>query len=515
MRFLNLTKNLPATIFFITIFSCFLINSGNLNSEDALGRLNATHWLWMNVPQVPPPQLDITGVDGKQFAHWGIGQSLLMLPADILSWPIVEHLPPGGVREELIGYLTFPLFDACTVLLAYYLLLELRFARTAAALGALGLFFGTSFLPYAQFQEENTLMFFSLIGGLLGCLIWLRTDKIWPLCLGAFSLGWGLLVRLPCVLDAFFVVFYTLISIWAGQNARRDKMQKSVRLVVMFGVFYAPFIAADRFYQWIRFGSFTSTYYGIQAAQARALDPTLPASYPFSTPFFEGFTGFLFAPDKSIFIFNPLLILATWLCIRYRKILPAGFGSLLGVLWLLLMAQICFYARATFWRGDTAWGPRYVVTECMAISLLAIPAFVRAHPLMKSRVEKLVGEALIAVSCFIQMIAVLFNENLERSQEITFHVTYFIVWQRLVNTAAILTGSFQNSALDPGLKGGSAEPWTSLDFMPWRTAGEFPRFVTHGLELAWVMGLLFLIGILVVFLAQLRGGSVSGESEIS
>jgi hypothetical protein len=113
MNFPDLTKNLPLSIFFITLFSCFLINSGSLSSGDALVRLNATHWLWMNVPQVPPPLVDITGVHGKQFANYGIGQSLLMLPADILTWPIVEHLRSGDLRDEvrvgLISYLTFPL----------------------------------------------------------------------------------------------------------------------------------------------------------------------------------------------------------------------------------------------------------------------------------------------------------------------------------------------------------------------------------------------------------------------
>jgi hypothetical protein len=176
--------------------------------------------------------------------------------------------------------------------------------------------------------------------------------------------------------------------------------------------------------------------------------------------------------------------------------------------------QICFYARATFWHGDTAWGPRYVITECMAISFLAIPAFVRAYPIMKSRVEKFACEALIAISCFIQIISVLFDDNLELAQEAAFHLKYFIVWQRLVNATTILTGSFRSSGLDPGLEAAGNEKWAALAFMPWRTASEIPRIVTNILQFAWVVGFLFFITILLCFFAQLRQKSTAQNPKL-
>ena len=61
----------------------------------------------------------------------------------------------------------------------------------------------------------------------------------------------------------------------------------------------------DRLYQYHRFGSFFNTYITIVAREARQRDPSLPASYPFETPFHVGFFGALFAPEKSIFLFDP------------------------------------------------------------------------------------------------------------------------------------------------------------------------------------------------------------------
>src|SRR6201997_5161949 len=62
--------------------------------------------------------------------------------------------------------------------------------------------------------------------------------------------------------------------------------------------------------QFYRFGSFTNTYVSLFAQEQRLQDPTLPANFPWSTPFHEGFLGPLFKPEKSIFLFDPLLVLA-------------------------------------------------------------------------------------------------------------------------------------------------------------------------------------------------------------
>jgi hypothetical protein len=473
-----------------------------------LGRLQATHWLWRNVPQVLPPNLGVTGEHGKLFARWGIGQSLLMLPADLLSWPIVEHLHPGRLRDAvqvgLVSYLTFPLLNACTVVLAYRLLMELGFSATESELGAIGLLFGTSFLPYAQIQQENSLMFFSLIGGLLGNIRWLRTHDWRHLCLGAGCLGWGLLVRLPCIFDAFAVALFMLFSIMGRKQGRKEKLAESARFILQFGSFYLPFILADRFYQWVRFGSITSNYETILAAQQRAADPLLPPSFPFSTPFLDGFTGFLLSPAKSIFLFNPLLILSSVLVLRYRNALRQNVKLFFGIGWLALFMQICFYARLAFWGGDAAWGPRYVMSESQLVALIAIPALVRISRLIKSRFETLCYTILIALACVIQFAGCLYDYNLELAQEAAFHVKYIIIWQRFINTVALASGTFQSRGLDPGLAQSGSSKFAVLAFMPWRTEGQLPQRITHVLQAGWVAGCLLLLAILANYLLRIR-----------
>ena len=377
MKVFDLTKKKAHFVFLVTLFACFLVNSGSLSSSDALRRLQVTHWIWLNAPQVAPPGLDITGLHGKQYAQWGIGQSLLMLPADVITHPLINRLHPGPMRNSvqvgLISYLTFPLLNAVTAVLVYFLLLELKFSTTESVLGVLAVVFATSFLPYAQIQQEISLMFFSLIGGFLGNILWLRTGKFQYLCFGVLVLGWGFLVRVPCIIDAFTVAVFVMVSIlWREQDVG-EKAKALFKYAITFGALYAPFILADRLYQWMRFGSFTTTYFAIQEAQARAADPSLPANFPFSTPFHHGFLGFLFSPAKSIFLCNPLIILVAVLVVKYWKSLDRQVILFFLLSCFLLLADMSFYARFQYWYGDSAWGPRYAIVPSQLVSLIAVP----------------------------------------------------------------------------------------------------------------------------------------------
>src|ERR1700733_1825299 len=79
----------------VTALFTFLIQSGELGTSDTAHRLQVTHSLWTGEPQVFPyeyPDFGLRGRDGKLYASYGIGQSLLMLPAD-LAGTAASRLP--------------------------------------------------------------------------------------------------------------------------------------------------------------------------------------------------------------------------------------------------------------------------------------------------------------------------------------------------------------------------------------------------------------------------------------
>ena len=185
-------------------------------------------------------------------------------------------------------------------------------------------------------------------------------------------------------------------------------------------------------------------------------DPTLPANYPFETPFHVGFFGALFAPEKSIFLFDPLLILMILLASWPGDGSAAPVKAYAITSSLLLLAYISFYARYTVWSGDSAWGDRYVSTAAELAALLAVPLLLR-H---RSDVGKLVwsvGVALVAVSAVVQAASVAFWLSLEIYQmEILGHPT-FVVPLRLENVVAFALGKMDAWGL--GTNAMNEDPW--------------------------------------------------------
>src|SRR5690348_531803 len=68
--------------------SAFVIQSGELGTSDTTHRLQAATALWTDAPEVfrdEYPEFGLHGRGGKLYTWYGIGQPLLMLPADIVG----------------------------------------------------------------------------------------------------------------------------------------------------------------------------------------------------------------------------------------------------------------------------------------------------------------------------------------------------------------------------------------------------------------------------------------------
>src|ERR1700724_3207484 len=99
----------------IACLSAIVAQSGELGSSDTTHRLQATHSFWTSEPPVDPqdyPEFGLHGRNGKLYGWDGIGQSLLMLPADVIG-TYLERLPvfdgydaDPSVRDIFVSYST-------------------------------------------------------------------------------------------------------------------------------------------------------------------------------------------------------------------------------------------------------------------------------------------------------------------------------------------------------------------------------------------------------------------------
>ncbi len=319
----------------------FVVQSGELGTADTMHRLQTTHWLWTSEPQVFPneyPEFGLHGRNGQLYSWYGIGQSLLMLPADLVAtwiarWKVFSgYGDDPAVRSIVVSYSTNILVNVLTALIGLRLLRQLHFNVRESVLGVLALLFCTTHLHYTQNMMENNYIMLLTLVGFSFQYEWLRTGSRRALWIGSAALGLNLLTRLTTGLDLVVAGVFLLLVLWFDRASGREVWQKFTAYCKVASPVYAFFLVIDRLYQFYRFGSFTNTYVSLFAKEQRLADPTLPTNFPWSTPFWEGVLGPLFKPEKSIFLFDPLLVLAI---------------ILLVVLWKKLSTDVRAYSVAS------------------------------------------------------------------------------------------------------------------------------------------------------------------------
>ncbi len=264
----------------VTAFSTLLIQSGELGTSDTAHRLQVTHSLWTPEPQVFPyeyPDFGLHGRRGRLYASYGIGQSLLMLPGDLVS-TAASHLPfwrnyvasgeDPTIRSMIVSIVNNILINVLTAFIAFHLLRLLDFSLRQSVASTLGLLCATSHLHYAQNMTENNYIVLLTLTGFAMQYKWFTTGDRGALFLGSTALGLNLLTRITTALDIFgvacFLMFAALfsrsvahssenlqLSALRGKTADRDILPLVRNYLRTALPVYAFFLFLDRAYQYM------------------------------------------------------------------------------------------------------------------------------------------------------------------------------------------------------------------------------------------------------------------------
>lgn len=527
-------SNPLALLLLVTALFTFLIQSGELGTSDTTHRLQVTHSLWTGEPQVFPneyPEFGVHGRGGRLYATYGIGQSLLMLPADLVG-TAASHLPlwrryvkseiDPGIRSIFVTIITNVLINVLTALAACRLLGLLGFSMRESIAGTLGLLIATTHLHYAQNLTENNYILLLTITGFALQFKWLTTGDKRSLIWGSIALGLNLLTRITTILDilgaACFLALATLltrdklhrgadtgpgpmdaVTVKAGNLPVPDRMWIYLRTVLPV---YAVFLFLDRAYQYVRFGSWTNTYVDVLALEQRQMDPALPSNYPFDGHWFHGglnsgILGPLFAPEKSIFLFDPMFPLTLLLALLLWKRLEPAVRAFLATALVLLAAYLAFYGRYNSWAGDFSWGDRYISSVVELTGLLAIPLLLHYRKFLRPPIWYL-ALVITASSVAIQCASLAFWLPLELYQMETFGRHTWVVLLRFRNIAAFALDRRDAWGLNtPAI---NQDPWDAAHLATWNFLpalmhhiGAIPLLAVHALYVAWVVAALALV----------------------
>lgn len=477
----------------------FVVQSGELGTADTMHRLQSTHAFWTSQPPVFPqeyPDFGVHGKGGKLQSWYGVGQSLLMLPADVIG-TYVERLPlftdyngnDPSVRDIVVSYSTNILVTVLTALICFRFLGQLKFKTSHAAAGVLAMLLSTTHLHYTQNLMENNYIFLLTLMGFSYQYEWLCSGNRRALLIGSSALGLNLLTRLTTGMDLFAGGLFMLLVLYFEGIRGRELRDRTLTYAATALPVYALFGLIDRVYQYYRFGSFFNTYFSLVALEVRQRNPSLPTSYPFETPFHTGFLGALLSPEKSIFLFDPLLVLMILLtAVSWKRFSPVVKAYLITG-GLLLMAYLAFYARYTVWSGDFAWGDRYVSTAVELSALLAIPLLLRQRR-ESGKPVWIAGISLLVISTVIQLASLAFWLPLEIYQMETLGHPTFVIALRLQNIAAFALGKMNAWGLNNRAMG--EDPWdylhiTTWNFLPFllKRSGVAPAWAVNSVCAIW------------------------------
>ena len=288
----------------------FVVQSGELGTADTQHREQSAHAFWTSEPPVFPseyPEFGVHGRGGKLQSWYGMGQSLLMLPADIAG-TYIARLPAFAryddtdptVRNIIVSYSTNILITVLTALLCFRFLRQLNFTVRQSGVGVLALLLATTHLHYTQNMMENNYIFLLTLAGFSYQYEWQQNGSRRALLVGSAAFGLNLLTRLTTGLDLMAGGF-ALLVLWFEGVRGKELWNRCKTYVAIAAPVYAVFGLIDRVYQFYRFGSFFNTYVSVVAREARQRDPSLSIKYPFEKPFHEGFFGALFGPENRSF----------------------------------------------------------------------------------------------------------------------------------------------------------------------------------------------------------------------
>ncbi|HEX6806183.1 MAG TPA: hypothetical protein VF133_21095 [Terriglobales bacterium] len=470
----------------------FCVQSGELGSADTMHRLQTAHSFWTSEPPVFPneyPEFGVHGRGGKLYDWYGIGQPLLLLPFDIVGTGIAD-LPVFSdygrdtdptVRNIFVTYTVNILLNVLTALVCYRFLILLGFDLPQAIAGVLALLFCTTHLHYTQNMMENNYIQLLTLTGFAFQYEWLRSGSRRALAIGSAAFGLNLLTRLTTGLDLLAGGVFLLVILWFEKAGRHEFWKRFLEYARVAFPIYAFFLFCDRLYQFHRFGNWTTTYVHYFTIEHRLQDPTLLANYPWTTPFYKGFLGPLISPEKSIFLFDPLMVLTIIIfVVAWKRISPAVKAYMVATFFLVL-AYICFYARYYEWSGNFAWGDRYVSTAVEMAAFISVPLLLAFRTHLGRAVWSL-GFFLIVASLIIQLASLAFWLPLEIYQGDDFGHPQWVIGLRFKNIVAFALGKMDAWGLNTDSM--TYDHWdfqhlTCWNFLPFvlRRIGAAPRWV--------------------------------------
>ena len=376
--------------------------------------------------------------NGLWFNKYGLANTFFTVPviAGQKWWS-------GGYRHDMVRLVLLNLQNLLITLLLAWVMYELAclFTRryVVAALWVLAAFYATFAWNYLRAQNSEIWQWLEAMVFFWALCRWLRSRKRFWLGLAHVAMFALLLTK------TVFVVWAGVFAVAICVSARRSPRPWASLVGNLSPL--AVSIGALLYTNWMRFGDCFSSGYTQWRQEANFFSGSLA----------EGLWGNLTAPDKSIFVYYPLVLLALggW-CLFWRRWRVESCLILACFVSLLLAVS-----KVTNWGGHWCYGPRYLIA---GLPLVSLPAVVAFDELWQRRKRWVVKVAMVLIALILG-VSVWMQTEVNRLDYMTYYEVREVL-QRHNAARAVMALGRPNFAL------------FNRQMRAWYLEGARPEFIT-------------------------------------
>lgn len=337
-------------VFFFFLSVYLITGQGSIQSADGKIMYLLTQSMVENHSLSYTERVSQDDQEGKKYSKYGIGMSVLAAPFYLAGKALSAALPiePSYATLFCVSMIN-ALVTALSCLLIYRFGRE-RFGFSHRTSAWLAFSFGLSTIAWFYSEDFMSEPVTSLLT--LAAVFLLTRDnetkKNRDLLWAGALLGLALTCRLTTLAA---VPGFLLYLFW---NNKKAPLRKIKDLAVDAARFLIPigfFICLIFLYNYVRFQNILETGY----------------EKGFGTWGWTGLLGILFSPGKSVFLYNPPLVVG---CLALPTFYKAR-GKMARLFGWIILSHLLLFSFWHSWYGGSSWGPRFML---VALPYLILPA---------------------------------------------------------------------------------------------------------------------------------------------
>ncbi|VEP15879.1 conserved membrane hypothetical protein [Hyella patelloides LEGE 07179] len=431
-------------VILVTLLWLIFFNPGSITHIDTERRMQMAHAWWSGKEEGITGDKLVINVNGKNYIPYDLGQSMLMLPGDWLGTNLSKSITSNEYQrqqftEAFVSFAIFVPLNLLAVLACFRSLILFDYPEKLAGLSSIVWLLGTSVLYYSTIHQQNNQILLFVLVSYQTALLYILKEKKQFAVLSGMALGIAFLIRITNLLHAVSVLVFLVGCITYQQlNKQQSKsIFKSLKSVLLWLGGFIPFVVLERILTYYRYGSWTATSTGLHLQiYSRANTLLEPNSivqgetkgFSFMSLLtkieLKGLLAPLFSPEKSVFIYDSLLIPCLILLFVCWKFLSPYIKWYLIAGILNFMLHLYIYSWTDEWIEHPEWSARYHVTSVHLFLIPLIPLIIRGATTKINKSTNLsklivswIAKIVVAFALFIQLASTILPSGLEQTQQ--------------------------------------------------------------------------------------------------